>query len=301
MIYIKPSRPFSNMMSFIVYSKKAIVSFIAALNIMRCPNAIVRRIRPIVIYSLKRISPRAFTHCFKESGEIVFPFLTHSNATATIAFIGRIFKIEATSLCSNPAKIFRRTFTTMIMTSYSISSNFSAKTSTAAAMSCRQMGSTNRDDISARALTYPCHNRTATINTVGCTPNYCQSLKNFICEISKRHKIFYAREILIASLLLSLVGCGIRAWSASTEATYEITKDGKKIFYESNKEMQGLILEVSEIEGRINTVKISVDKASTSEAAIAAALQMQLNLQTQLLRLIDQLTPLAAAAAKAGS
>lgn len=65
--------------------------------------------------------------------------------------------------------------------------------------------------------------------------------------------------------------------------------------------MQGLILEVSEIEGRINTVKISVDKASTSEAAIAAALQMQLNLQTQLLRLIDQLTPLAAAAAKAGS
>jgi len=105
----------------------------------------------------------------------------------------------------------------------------------------------------------------------------------------------------IVIMLLSLTGCGIRAWSASTEATYEVSLDGKKITYESNKEMQGLVLEVSEIEGKINTVKISVDKASTSEAAIAAALQMQLNLQTQLMRLIDQLAPLAAAAAKAGS
>jgi hypothetical protein len=112
--------------------------------------------------------------------------------------------------------------------------------------------------------------------------------------------IFFLCALALA-VILSLVGCGIRAWSASTEATYEVSPDGKKITYESNKEMQGLILEVSEIEGKINTVKISVDKASTSEAAIAAALQMQLNLQTQLMRLIDQLAPLAAAAAKAGT
>lgn len=105
---------------------------------------------------------------------------------------------------------------------------------------------------------------------------------------------------LALALLLSITGCGIRAWSASTEATYEISPDGKKIFYQSNKEMQGLILEVTEVEGKIHTVKISVDKSSTSEAAIAAALQSQLNLQTQLMRLIDQLTPLAAAA-KAGT
>jgi hypothetical protein len=112
--------------------------------------------------------------------------------------------------------------------------------------------------------------------------------------------IFFLCALALA-VILSLVGCGIRAWSASTEATYEVSPDGKKITYESNKEMQGLILEVSEIEGKINTVKISVDKASTSEAAIAAALQMQLNLQAQLSRLIDQLAPLAAAAAKAGT
>jgi len=107
--------------------------------------------------------------------------------------------------------------------------------------------------------------------------------------------IFFLCALALA-VVLSLVGCGIRAWSASTEATYEVSPDGKKITYESNKEFQGLILEVTD-----NSVKITVDKASTSEAAIAAALQMQLNLQQQLMRLLDQLAPLAAAAAKAGS
>jgi hypothetical protein len=112
-------------------------------------------------------------------------------------------------------------------------------------------------------------------------------------------KIFIYAFVL--AMLLSITGCGIRSWSASTEATYEITPDGKKIAYESNKEQQGLILEISEIDGKIYTVKISVDKSGTSEAAIAAALQSQTNLQLQLMRLIDQLAPLAAAAAKAGS
>ena len=107
--------------------------------------------------------------------------------------------------------------------------------------------------------------------------------------------------VLLWALLFLISGCGIRLWSASTEATYEITPDGKKISYESNKEQQGLVLEISEVDGKIHTVKINVDKSSTSEAAIAAALQTQLNLQQQLMRLIDQLVPLAAAAAKAGT
>lgn len=99
-------------------------------------------------------------------------------------------------------------------------------------------------------------------------------------------------------LMLLLTGCGIRMWSASTEATYQISPDGKKISYESNKEQQGLILEISDIDGKIHTVKISVDKSSTSEAAIAAALQTQLTLQTQLMRLMEQLAPLIAKGAR---
>jgi hypothetical protein len=95
-------------------------------------------------------------------------------------------------------------------------------------------------------------------------------------------------------LLLLLSGCGIRAWSASTEATYEISPDGKKISYQSNKEQQGLILEITEIDGRINVVKISVDKSGTSEAAIAAALQTQINAQVQLMKLFEVIAPLVA-------
>jgi hypothetical protein len=106
-------------------------------------------------------------------------------------------------------------------------------------------------------------------------------------------------KIILCALVLT--GCGIRAWSASTEATYMISPDGKKITYESNKEQQGLILEITEIEGKVYTVRISVDKSSTSEAAIAAALASQTNMQIQLMRLIDQLAPIAAAAAKAGT
>ena len=109
------------------------------------------------------------------------------------------------------------------------------------------------------------------------------------------------RSVLLSQMVCLMPGCGIRMWSASTEATYEITPDGKKIFYSSNKEMQGLVLEVNEVDGKMHTVKINVDKSSTSEAAVAAALQSQLNIQAQLMRLIDQLAPLAAAAKAGGS
>jgi len=126
-----------------------------------------------------------------------------------------------------------------------------------------------------------------------------KSLREEKEEMKREWKILIGA--LLLAMVLSLTGCGIRAWSASTEATYEVSLDGKKISYESNKEQQGLILEITELEGRAQTIKISVDKSSTSEAAVAAALQVQLNMQAQLSRLIDQLAPLAAAAAKAGS
>lgn len=53
-------------------------------------------------------------------------------------------------------------------------------------------------------------------------------------------------------------------------------------------------MEITEIDGRIHMVKISVDKSSTSEAAIAAALQSQINTQIQLMKLFEVLAPLMA-------
>src|ERR1043166_1713436 len=102
-------------------------------------------------------------------------------------------------------------------------------------------------------------------------------------------------RIIYLGMALLLAGCGAGFFSASTKAVYTISPDGKTITYESNKEQQGLSLDLSEQEGKITNLKIKVDKADTQQEAIAAALQAQLGLQ----QIIQQL--LAAGAAGAGS
>lgn len=101
----------------------------------------------------------------------------------------------------------------------------------------------------------------------------------------------------IIFLTLFLAGCGANFFSAKTTAIYEITPDGKKIVYESNKEQQGLILELDETDGRIKTVKINVDKSGTAEQAIAAALAVQV----QMNQLMGKLLPLLEKAAMMGA
>lgn len=107
-------------------------------------------------------------------------------------------------------------------------------------------------------------------------------------------------DLLIAALLLLLLafesGCA-NMFSAKTIATYEITSDGKMIRYESSKEQQGLDLDLTEDNGQVKVVRIHVDRASTAEAAMAAALQVQL----QILKILETLAPLAAQAVKSGS
>ena len=93
-----------------------------------------------------------------------------------------------------------------------------------------------------------------------------------------------------------LAGCGANFFSAKTIASYEITPDGKKIVYESNKEQQGLALDLLEEDGKIKVVKINVDKSGTAEQAIAAALAVQV----QMNQLIGKLLPLLEAAALKG-
>lgn len=99
-------------------------------------------------------------------------------------------------------------------------------------------------------------------------------------------------------LIWFAAGCGAKYFSASTTATYSMQPDGTKvIIYESNKEQQGLDVVVKEIDDKAKTVTIHVDKASTAEQAIAAALAVQLKLADML----EQLAPLIKAAAMAGS
>ena len=101
-------------------------------------------------------------------------------------------------------------------------------------------------------------------------------------------------------MLWFVAGCGAKFFSASTTATYTIQPDGTTaVSYESNKEQQGLDVVVKEVEGKANakTITIHVDKASTAEQAIAAALAVQLKIT----ELLERLAPLIEKAAMAGS
>ena len=98
------------------------------------------------------------------------------------------------------------------------------------------------------------------------------------------------------AIFLSINGC--YAWSsASTTATYQITPDGKLISYTSNKEQQGLDLELTEEDGKIKTVKIHVDKSGSLEALATSLAAIQAKIADQLSAFIA----IAGQAAKAGS
>lgn len=109
-------------------------------------------------------------------------------------------------------------------------------------------------------------------------------------------KLFLLLVILAAMVSLS-IGCGAGFFSASTTATYQINSDGKLISYTSNKEQQGLDLDLQEKDGKVTAVKIHVDKSTTVEQAIAAALHTQL----KMMELLEKLAPLIEKAAMAGS
>jgi ABC-type glycerol-3-phosphate transport system substrate-binding protein len=89
--------------------------------------------------------------------------------------------------------------------------------------------------------------------------------------------------ILLAAILMS--GCA-QMFTAKTTATYRILPDGtKEISYSSDKEQVGLKVNLEESAGKVQSLKISVDKASTQEEIIAATLQNQ----SELLKLIQML------------
>ncbi len=92
-------------------------------------------------------------------------------------------------------------------------------------------------------------------------------------------------------------GCGADFFSAQTTATYQINPDGTKIIsYTSNKQQQGLDVDLTEKDGKPVRVSIHVDKASTPEQVVAAALAVQI----QMGEILKSLLPLIEKAALAG-
>ena len=98
--------------------------------------------------------------------------------------------------------------------------------------------------------------------------------------------------LIIVMLLLCSCTIPIDKQLASTSASFE-TPDGKKINYASNKDQVGLKAKyIVGDDGKVKEVNIEVEKASTSEAAIAANLQLNLRVQDRLDKLQDQVNEL---------
>ncbi len=99
------------------------------------------------------------------------------------------------------------------------------------------------------------------------------------------------------AIFLSLSGC--YAWnSANTKAHFSVTPDGALVGdWDSNKQEENLSIEADAADGKFKSLKVHVDKAG-SQDAVLAAMARQIDAINNLL---NQLVPLAAAAAKAGS
>lgn len=119
-------------------------------------------------------------------------------------------------------------------------------------------------------------------------------------KMSQNEAVLWLAAMLVA-IVLSATGCGAGFFSAKTQAIYQITPDGKMISYTSSKNQQGLALDLQEENGQVKVVKIRVDEATTAESAINASLQLQVQLMQMMNQLLQQLVPIAAQAAKAGS
>ena len=101
----------------------------------------------------------------------------------------------------------------------------------------------------------------------------------------------YGWAAIALAVGLSISGCGVRQYTASTKVTY----DGKSWFYESNKNQEGLKARLSaDGSAEIETT------ASTPEASIAAALQSNLEMQKQIGAMLQVLLPMMKAAATKG-
>ena len=103
-------------------------------------------------------------------------------------------------------------------------------------------------------------------------------------------------RIILLTVFFLLCACGVNRYAASTTASYK-TPDGTVVEYESNKEHEGVVVEIKDVDGKAKSITIKVEQAGTSEAAVAAALQTNLKLT----EMLQKLMPMLEKAAMAGS
>ena len=92
-------------------------------------------------------------------------------------------------------------------------------------------------------------------------------------------------------MLLLFSGCStVDKNLANTHVTYEVTKEGiKRIDFQSNKEYEGIDLDLTQKDGILERLKVKILKATTMEEAVKATLEVNS-------RILDALKELTAAA-----
>ena len=106
-----------------------------------------------------------------------------------------------------------------------------------------------------------------------------------------------AKLSLAAMVMLLLTACGVARYSGTTKAIWT-AKNGDTITYESNKDVAGLEAELDPVAHKLH---VKIDKAGTSEAAIAAsaeAMKANADVMRQLLPLLEKAAAIAATAPK---
>lgn len=180
--YAREFRPFCHRQTLSVPCQNTVRSFIPRLLFSGHPAAVAREIAFFVVYPIQRVlRGRTWAHVLEERIEGIFPTRADRNAAASVAAVGRIIAIVATSNHSPPNSMFG----TLAHPVFGMaqSSHFFAEAPTASRASVNQMTRSNDHGLSARAAAQPG-------DGFG-FPSYrlqrCQSFELLPGEISKTH------------------------------------------------------------------------------------------------------------------
>lgn len=75
----------------------------------RCPSAVARRVRPIIVrVAIQRVlCRRPRTHIGQEPRKVLAPLLSHRNAATAVAVVRRVVRVEAAPLRTVPRDVLR--------------------------------------------------------------------------------------------------------------------------------------------------------------------------------------------------
>jgi len=143
------------------------------------PNAILWRIRTIIVLALETQTFRALAHVFKEVLKAIAPSLAHCDSSSPIVFVRNTFRIVAAAFHLVPSEIEERTGSAM--SSDAFANKLRHGTTAAFGLSSSKIHRVDWFNRSAGALTQPLGMR----STFGSEFQYCPVSKGLAFQINE--------------------------------------------------------------------------------------------------------------------